>query len=72
MFSPTEIYSPYDKRMQTEERARFMRWQRSDWLQSVEDEVFQHTMLGVTAIHFSGDHRPDAHPSELESRPESA
>lgn len=51
-------YSKYDERVQREERDRFMRWQRSDWLQSVEDAIFQHEMLGVSAIHFSGDHRP--------------
>jgi len=53
-------YSNNDVRVQREERARFQRWQQPDWLQSVEDVIFQHTMFGVSEIHFSGDHRPDA------------
>lgn len=59
MFSATEIYSPSDKRLQRDERARRLRSTRSDWLATVEDVQFEHDHLGVSAIEFSGDLRPD-------------
>jgi len=35
-----------------------MRAARSSWLSSVEDIIFEHERLGVSAIAFSGDTRP--------------
>lgn len=64
---PAPIYGPYEERTQRETRERVMGWMRSDWHSSLEDLIFQATMLGSPAS-FSGDHRPIAAPSEGNSK----
>ena len=54
------IYTVYEEREQLESRDRGLRWVRQHWQASVEDTLFEHTMLGVREIIFDGDLRPSA------------
>ena len=50
-------YTKFDEQAQRDERARRMRFARSDWNASVEDIEFEHQYFG-NDIPFSADHRP--------------
>jgi len=56
----SSIYTVYEEREQLDSRDRGLRWTRQHWQASIEDTIFEHTMLGVREISFDGDLRPSA------------
>lgn len=55
---PLPFYAPAEERNQRGHRERKLRWARPHWRATVEDTIFEHTMLGVSEIPFDGDSRP--------------